>query len=301
MRTLALVSGGLFLLAAAQQASLPAPLARHYATLAAAPSLTVEYTVRTVGEAPSPYKLVLSRPGQFRLTTPDGYVVSDGKTVTTYKVATKTYMQEAYGDAWLASFSRRPEVLAWSAFLAKEPEKEVVGARAGAARRILGSDTTEVSVSLKKSAAPATFYLDNKLGIARGVLVKDKEKEILVTASKVEVGKEPEAATLFAFVAPEGSTKEEPPVVATFAGVQSLINDRCLPCHAGANPRAGIGLSDYQGIAAIVVPGDPAGSLLVKAVKGDGVKKMPLGNHPALNAAEIALLETWIKNGAKQE
>lgn len=300
MRSIALISSATFLLAAVQQPNLPAPLIRHYETLAAAPSLTVSYNVRTIGEAPSTYKLVLSRPGGFRLTTPTGFVVSDGKTVTTYKAAAKTYTEEPVTEAWVASFARRPEVAAWAAYLQKAPQGEVTAAKVGSSRTILGNETIGVEVSLKKVEAPITLFLDKKLGVARGALLKDKEKEILVQATAVEIGKEAAPAEQFAFVAPEGAKKEEAVAVASFSAVQALISDRCLPCHAGATPRAGINLTSYQGIVAIVNPGDPAGSLLVKAVKGDGVKKMPLGNHPALNAAEIALLETWIRDGAKQ-
>lgn len=297
MRTLALMSGGVFLFAAAQQPNLPAPLKRNFDTLAAAPSLTATYKVQTIGEAAETYKLVLSRPTAFRLTSPTGYVVGDGKTVTTYVKAKNSYTQVPYTDAWATEFARRPEVVAWGAYLSKSPATDIVAAKAGASRKIGGADTTEVDVSAKKIES-YTLYLDKKLGVARGALVKTGEKQILVTASDVQIGKETVAPTEFAFTAPEGSTKEEP--AGTYLTVKALIDERCMPCHGGANPRAGIALNTYEGIMATVVPGDPAGSLLVKSVKGDGVRKMPLGNHPALNASEIKMLESWIANGAKQ-
>ncbi len=304
MRALALLSGGFFLVAATQQVSIPAPLVRDYAALAAAPSLTVVYKVAVVGESPGAYKLVLSRiageGAAFRLTSPDGFVVGDGKTVTSYRAKTKTYVEEPYTEAWAAAFARRPEVMAWGAFLLKEPAADVAAAKAGAARTILGNPTTEVEVTLKKSSVPATLYLDRKLGVARGALVKVDGKETLVTATTVEIGKEPVAATEFAFVAPEGAKKEEAVAASSFTAVNALIQERCQPCHSGGNPKAGINLASYEGIKATVVPGDPKGSLLVKSVHGDGVRKMPLGGKPMLNAAELALLENWVKDGAKQ-
>ena len=291
------MSGSVFLVAAVQQANLPAPLKRNFDTLAAAPSLTAVYKVQTIGEAAEPYKLVLSRPAMFKLSYANGYVVSDGTTVTTYAKDKNSYAQAPYSDAWASDFARRPEVVAWGAYLLKAPATDIVAAKVGASRKIGGADTTPVDISAKKIES-YTLYLDPKTSVARGALVKTGEKQILVTASEVQIGKEAAKPDEFAFSAPEGSTKEEP--AGTFATVNALIQDRCMPCHGGANPRAGVALSTYEGIVATVTPGDPAGSLLVKSVKGDGVRKMPLGNHPALNASEIKMLESWIANGAKQ-
>lgn len=301
MRTLALVSGGLFVLAAVQGPALPAPLARHYAALAAAPSLTVVYTVRTLGEAPSAYKLVLSRPGAFRLTTPGGFTLSDGKTVTTYDAAKKTYREEPYTEAWAKGFGRMPEVAAWSGFFVKDPAGELISANVGASRTVQGAQITEVALVSKLAAVPTTLFIDKKLGIARGLSMKVGEKETLVTATSVEIGKAPLPAEGFAFVAPEGSKKEEAVAAVRFADVQAMINGSCMPCHGGATPRAGIDLSSYAGVMKTVVPGKPLDSLIVKAIHGTGVKKMPIGNHPEFTAEQSKALEAWIAAGAKNE
>jgi len=299
MRALALISLGVFALAAAQQATLPAPLTKHFATLAAAPSLTVEYTVRNIGEAPSAFKLVLSRPGEFKLTTPTGFVLSDGKTVTTYTTAKKTYTQEAYSDAWVAGFAKKPEVLAWGAYLQKDPATLIDGARAVTAKEIMTVTTIPVEVMYKKATVPVTLYIDPKLGLARGALLKSGEKEILVFAKTVEIGKEPVADAQFAFVAPEGSKKEEVMVEAGFTQVSAILTGNCLPCHSADHHRGGFDLSSYDGISKAVKPGDAAGSILVKAVRGAGAKKMPPGDH-SLSADQIKTLEAWITAGAKQ-
>ncbi len=299
MRAFALLSGGLLVFAAQQAPTLPAPLARHYATLAATPGLTVVYSVQTIGEAKLPYKLVLSRPGMFRLDGPTGFVVSDGKTVTTYKAATKSYTEEPYSEAWATAFAKRPDVLGWGGYLLKEPTADIAAARLGAARTVMGNATTEVEVTPKKGM-PVTLFLDKKLGIARGWDIKGEDgKETLVTATTITPGKEALPSESFAFVAPEGATKAVAMAAGSFADVNALIQDRCMPCHGGGQPRAGINLASYDGILKTVTPGDPKGSLLVKSVRGDGVKKMPLGNHPALSEAEIKVLETWISAGAK--
>lgn len=299
MRALALVSLGVFALAAAQQATLPAPLTKHFETLAAAPSLTVEYTVRTIGEAPSAYKLILSRPGEFRLVTPTGFVLSDGKTVTTYTTAKKTYTQEAYSDAWVAGFAKKPEVVAWGAYLQKDPATLIDAARAVTAKEIMTIATIPVEVMYKKATVPVTLYIDPKIGLARGALLKSGEKEILVFAKTVEVGKEPAADALFAFVPPDGSKKEEVAVEAGFTQVAAVLNANCMPCHSADHHRGGFDLTTYAGVSTAVKAGDSANSLLVKAVKGAGARKMPPGDH-SLSDAEIATIAAWIDAGAKQ-
>lgn len=299
MRVLALfVSGAVFAVAATQTQNLPELLVRDYKNLAAAPSVTVDYTVQIVGEAPEDYKLVLSKPNVFKLTTPTGFTVSDGKTVTTYKTATKTYTEEAFTPAWVSSFAKKPEAVAWAAYLQKEPQEEVTGAKVGESRVIKDIPVTEVQVSFKKSTDDTTLYIDKKLGIARGALLKTGGKEYLVTAQKLEIGKEPLPAETFAFVAPEGATKEVV-LTADFASVQALMNDKCMPCHNSTNHRDSIDLTSYDGISKIVTAGDAENSLLIKAVRGHGVKLMPIG-RPPLSEDQIKTLETWINAGAKQ-
>lgn len=296
MRAFAYLSGSVVALAAAVgQVTLPAPLARHLETLGKAPSLTVSYTVKVGSDAPAPYKLVLSRPGGFRLTTPGGFVVSDGKTVTTFVAATKRYSTVPYSPLALTKIG---EASAWGPFFGKDATPEFTGATVGATRTVLGTKVTEVRTETK-TGAPVTLFIDGKLGIARGWSVKNGEAETLVLAKTIEIGKEPLPADTFAFVPPEGASKDAP--TATYAQVSALIMDRCMGCHSTGGHRAGVVLDTYDGVKATVVPGDPAGSLLVKSVRGDGVRKMPLGNHPALTEDEIQQWQGWILAGAKKD
>jgi cytochrome c553 len=86
--------------------------------------------------------------------------------------------------------------------------------------------------------------------------------------------------------------------------IRPLLVESCVKCHgpdkAGAelrlDSRAGLLKGGDSGPA--VVPGKPAGSLLLKAVKRlDGVKAMPPGKQ-ALKAEAVADLEKWIATGA---
>lgn len=297
MRSLALASGGIFLLAALQQAELPAPLKHQIDVLSAAPSLTVEYTVRVGSDAAMPYKLVLSRPDAFRLTTPTGFVVSDGKTITTYDAKKKSYKQVPYT---VDAFTSLPEGSVWGAFLGPKAMPEVVYSKVGMDRTIGGNAATEVEVVTRKMPL-TTLYIDKKLGVARGWSTKKGDVETLALAKTIAIGKAPLPADAFAFVAPEGSSKEPDAPVVAYAPVKALISDRCLPCHGGGQPRAGIKLDTFEGVVAIVKPGSPDDSLLIKAVTGKGAKLMPIGNHPKLNADEVKLLSDWIAAGAKND
>ena len=300
MRRLVLLTASTLVLSAlAQQASLPAPLKRSFDVLKAAQSLRVEGTVQT-GDAPvMPYKLLLAKPNAFRLTTPTGFVVSDGKTVTTYTEATKSYTEVPLTDDGLAEFVRRPEIMPWAAFFQKAPGDEFVSVAAGTPRKNDEFATDAISFEPKRGTG-GTLYLDRKLGVVRTASLGPASKPTVVQAKTIKLGTTPEAPSAFAFVAPEGSTKAMDAPVVAFASVKALIDDRCMPCHGGDKPRAGVKLDTYEGVVATVVPGDPKASLLVKSVKGDGVRKMPLGNHPALTPVEIKVWEDWISAGAQK-
>ncbi len=83
--------------------------------------------------------------------------------------------------------------------------------------------------------------------------------------------------------------------------VLPLMLTRCVSCHGN---RGGISLSTYAAIMSggisgpAVLPGDPEQSLLMRKVKGEAGLLMPPGGDP-LPAADIALLDRWIREGAR--
>jgi mono/diheme cytochrome c family protein len=89
-----------------------------------------------------------------------------------------------------------------------------------------------------------------------------------------------------------------------FAAAQAVFTKNCLPCHGDSNPKAGITLTSYEGVmkggreGVIIKAGDPDGSKLDMALHGKGAKQMP--PKGALPAADIATIESWIKDGAKK-
>jgi cytochrome c553 len=87
--------------------------------------------------------------------------------------------------------------------------------------------------------------------------------------------------------------------------VRPLLAKHCLRCHGAEKQRGGLRL-DRRADArrggksgTPFVPGKPADSLLLQRVRADDADtRMPAGGEP-LAAAEIAVLEAWIAQGAK--
>ncbi|MBE0659110.1 MAG: hypothetical protein IH602_15555, partial [Bryobacteraceae bacterium] len=86
--------------------------------------------------------------------------------------------------------------------------------------------------------------------------------------------------------------------------VEPLLKRRCVMCHNARLKSNGVRFDDpaaaleggYSG--PIIVPGKSAASKLIQRVTSDkdGVRMPPAG--PALTAAEIATLKSWIDSGA---
>jgi hypothetical protein len=87
--------------------------------------------------------------------------------------------------------------------------------------------------------------------------------------------------------------------------IQPILEERCFECHShkSGKMKGGLTLDSRSGwqaggeLGAVIVPGEPEKSLLVKAIRRtDADLKMPPKNP--LPAAEVALLEEWVKRGA---
>src|SRR6185295_18840696 len=85
--------------------------------------------------------------------------------------------------------------------------------------------------------------------------------------------------------------------------IRPLLAERCLGCHA-KDEQGGLRLDSRDRIVKggdsgpAIVAGDPAHSLLIKAVRREtGAPQMPMGGAK-LTDTEIAALEQWITMGA---
>jgi cytochrome c len=89
--------------------------------------------------------------------------------------------------------------------------------------------------------------------------------------------------------------------------VRPILQTNCGKCHFDVNHKGGLSLmtkaSTLKGgrDGVVIVPGDPANSLLVKLIRHEGPpddpKPMP-PKSPELSDADIAVIEQWVKAGA---
>ncbi len=91
------------------------------------------------------------------------------------------------------------------------------------------------------------------------------------------------------------------------SSVYPLLSGRCMGCHSHSKPASGLDLTTARGWLAggesglaAVIPGKPEDSRLILAVhRTDPELQMP--PREPLSAAEIKILEDWIRNGAVWE
>jgi len=90
-----------------------------------------------------------------------------------------------------------------------------------------------------------------------------------------------------------GATPTPAPV--SFANLQStILTPKCVGCHGGGAPSAGIDLSTYANVKTQVNLANPAMSKLYTSVTTGG---MPKG-APALSSTDASKILSWIQNGA---
>ena len=89
----------------------------------------------------------------------------------------------------------------------------------------------------------------------------------------------------------------------TYADIAPLLQQRCIMCHSGAAAPRGLRLDSLDAIkagserGAVVTPGDPQNSELIRRLNGTSVPRMPMTGPPFLADAEIELFEQWIAAG----
>jgi cytochrome c len=89
--------------------------------------------------------------------------------------------------------------------------------------------------------------------------------------------------------------------------VRPIIVTNCGKCHLDMNKKGGLSLQTKattmkggrDGV--VIVPGDPANSLLVKLIRHEGPASDPMpmpSKAPKMSDADIATIEQWVKAGA---
>ena len=91
------------------------------------------------------------------------------------------------------------------------------------------------------------------------------------------------------------------------AQVKPILDANCGRCHEGTNHRGGLKIDTRAGLlkgghdGAVIVPGDPANSLLIKLIRHEGPKGDPMPmppKKPRMSDADIATVSQWIAAGA---
>ena len=88
--------------------------------------------------------------------------------------------------------------------------------------------------------------------------------------------------------------------------VQPILQSNCYRCHAGLNHRGGLQLDTRAALmhggedGAVIIPGHPEQSLLVKLIRHEGPAEDPKPMPPRgkLSDADIAAVTEWIRAGA---
>src|SRR5262245_57314067 len=88
--------------------------------------------------------------------------------------------------------------------------------------------------------------------------------------------------------------------------IKPILRSRCYSCHGALRQKAKLRLDTADLIlkggrsGPAVIPGNSAQSLLLDAVAGRGMRRMPPeAEGPPLTAAQISLLKSWIDQVAK--
>ena len=130
--------------------------------------------------------------------------------------------------------------------------------------------------------------------------VSAKKRRWGVAAAAIAAGL---GGALAALAAPTVAPKPTPEQTAFFESkVRPLLAERCYSCHGPKVSQAGLRLDSREALlkgadtGPVFQPGDPEHSRLLRSIRyTDAVKMPPTGR---LRADEIAVLETWVRQGA---
>jgi hypothetical protein len=84
--------------------------------------------------------------------------------------------------------------------------------------------------------------------------------------------------------------------------VSPIFTKYCINCHSSYGAALGLRLDSYNAAlagsvrGAVLLPGNPANSEVVRRLRGESVPRMPFLGYP-LKQDEIELIERWIDGG----
>lgn len=88
-----------------------------------------------------------------------------------------------------------------------------------------------------------------------------------------------------------------------YTDVAPILQQRCVMCHSGAAPAAGLRLDSLQALlegsagGKVVIAGAPQDSELLRRIRGESQPRMPMTGPPFLSDSEIEIIAQWIAGG----
>ncbi|MBV6459779.1 MAG: hypothetical protein HONBIEJF_02932 [Fimbriimonadaceae bacterium] len=281
-------------------AEIPKVLADHNAKLSKASWVEATLTVMPTGQPASEWVLRFEKPSRVWIDLPGRSLVSDGTKLTEFRAKDKTYSESALPSDSLTKVLDGAELWGFSALWAKTPFVDVLAAKKGKKRVIKGLNLMEWELG-RKDGTPASLLVDEATGVARGYTLQDNGQNIIVLATELKLHDSPPPSSTFTFVPPAGATKVEASKSnATWAAVSAIFSRSCMPCHSAQRSQGGLNLASYESSMKGVIKGDPASSSIVSYITGRSQPRMPKDRSP-LPEADIATIETWIKEGASKD
>jgi len=101
---------------------------------------------------------------------------------------------------------------------------------------------------------------------------------------------------------PEGSATADGVGPPDWRAVSAIFTERCVMCHSASGAARGLRLDSYDGAVAgssrgaVIVPGDAAGSELIRRLRGVSLPRMPFLSYP-LPDDQIRVIADWVNAG----
>lgn len=298
-----MLSMKVFLLASLPVAALlainaPSLLQRNTDALTKAESATVKFKMIAAGGATTEQSLTLSKPNMLKWDTPAQLVLCDGKSVTTYDKAKKTYTVVPITEGAPTSLMGSEAVWAWTAFFNPKIGEQILTEKKGKTLSQRGVSLTEAIIARK--GGEITLLVDDASGLVKGGNYISKDGTSMIFQAEVTVSAKPAAPEKFAWVAPEGAT--EATIAAAsglhYADIKPILDSKCVNCHGGANGTKGrVNLSSYQSIMSsrVINKDTPENSRMIREMRRGSMP--PGGGMPS---DDIDKISQWIKDGANE-
>lgn len=206
MNTILLAS----LLALAPSGDVSPMLRDHAEAIAAAPGLSVEYKVTTVGGTSVEYSVKLAKPNLARIESPGKVWTADGQNVTVYDKGSNSYTVEPQDENNLMDVFDVPMAGVWATFFDAKGIEHLASSKDLGSKKLRGKTFNAVSIVADTDGTmSANVYLDPTDKMPR--IIENTKKSGATTTTQImdvsQISLEAVAATAFAFAPPAGATK----------------------------------------------------------------------------------------------